>query len=112
MIKVIHRNPIPPTAERFMTHLLQNCNPNGNTIIMGRVEGKVALVTGGSRGIGRMIARGLVAGGATVYITSRTGCEEAARELSREGRCHACPADLSQEAGILSLAAQMRSAAR
>ncbi len=74
------------------------------------VEGKVALVTGGSRGIGRMIARGLVAGGATVYIASRRGCEETARELSKQGRCLACPADLSQEAGICALAAQIRSA--
>ncbi len=72
------------------------------------VEGKVALVTGGSRGIGRMIARGLVAGGATVYIASRTGCEETARELSREGRCLPLQADLSGDVGVQALAAELR----
>ena len=74
------------------------------------VQGKVALVTGGSRGIGRMIARGLVARGATVYITARTGCEETARELSKEGRCLPLQADLSQEGGVRSLAAALRAA--
>ena len=42
------------------------------------VAGKVALVTGGSRGIGRMIAHGLVANGARIYVTSRKA--EACRE--------------------------------
>ena len=74
------------------------------------VEGKVALVTGGSRGIGRMIARGLVAGGAPVYITSRTGSEETAHELSKEGRCLPLKADLSKESGIRALTAELRSA--
>ena len=74
------------------------------------VEGKVALVTGGSRGIGRMIARGLVARGALVYITARTGCEETAHELSKEGRCLPLQADLSQEASVRALAAELRSA--
>ncbi len=74
------------------------------------VEGKVALVTGGSRGIGRMIARGLVAGGAKVYIVSRSGGEETARELSAEGECLALQADLSDEAGIRSLAEALRKA--
>ena len=77
------------------------------------VAGKVALVTGGSRGIGRMIARGLVAGGATVYITSRRGCEETARELSKlsgEGHCYPIQADLSEKAGIRTLAAELRRA--
>ncbi|MEE2664358.1 MAG: SDR family oxidoreductase [Myxococcota bacterium] len=73
------------------------------------VEGKVALVTGGSRGIGRMIARGLVARGATVYIAARSGCEETARELSREGRCLPIQADLSQEEGIRALTDELRS---
>lgn len=74
------------------------------------VDGKVALVTGGSRGIGRMIARGLVAGGATVYISSRTGCEETAHELSREGRCLPLQADLSEDGEVRGLAAALRSA--
>ena len=53
------------------------------------IEGKVALVTGGSLGIGRMIATGLVEAGAKVYIASRKGeaCEKAAAELSKSGTC-------------------------
>ncbi|MFP8877633.1 MAG: SDR family oxidoreductase [Myxococcota bacterium] len=74
------------------------------------VEDKVALVTGGSRGIGKMIARGLVAGGAKVYITSRRGCEETAAELSAEGICLPLPADLSEEAGIRAIGEQLRAA--
>ena len=62
------------------------------------VAGKVALVTGGSRGIGLMIARGLVENGVRTYITSRSAgaCDEAASELAVYGECIALPADLSQ----------------
>jgi len=57
--------------------------------LFGGLEGKHCLVTGGGRGIGRMIAAGLVANGATVYICSRSSqaCEEAAAALSGPGRC-------------------------
>jgi NAD(P)-dependent dehydrogenase (short-subunit alcohol dehydrogenase family) len=70
------------------------------------VDGKVVLVTGGSRGIGLMIARGFVEHGAKVYISSRKAeaCEHAARELSRAGTCVALPADVSTEAGARQLA--------
>jgi NAD(P)-dependent dehydrogenase (short-subunit alcohol dehydrogenase family) len=70
------------------------------------VAGKVTLVTGGSRGIGLMIARGFVEAGATVYISSRKAevCEEVAAELSASGRCAALPADLSTEDGCRQLA--------
>ena len=57
-----------------------------------------------------MIARGLVAAGARVYITARRGCQESAAELSREGTCIALPADLSLEAEILALSQALRDA--
>jgi NAD(P)-dependent dehydrogenase (short-subunit alcohol dehydrogenase family) len=61
------------------------------------VAGKVAVVTGGSRGIGEMIARAYVENGAKVYITARKAeeAEKTARELSQSGECIAIPADLS-----------------
>jgi NAD(P)-dependent dehydrogenase (short-subunit alcohol dehydrogenase family) len=70
------------------------------------VEGKTVVVTGGSRGIGLMIARGFVEGGARVYISSRKAevCERVAAELSRVGACVAVPADLSGEAACRRLA--------
>ncbi len=75
------------------------------------IEGKVALVTGGTRGIGRMIARGYVEAGARVYISARKSevCEEVAAELSRGGTCFALPADLSTEAGAVHLADEIAS---
>jgi NAD(P)-dependent dehydrogenase (short-subunit alcohol dehydrogenase family) len=73
------------------------------------VEGKTAVVTGGSRGIGLMIARGLVEGGARVVVSSRKAevCERVAAELSRVGECVAVPADLSGEAACRRLAAEV-----
>jgi NAD(P)-dependent dehydrogenase (short-subunit alcohol dehydrogenase family) len=73
------------------------------------IEGKVALVTGGSRGIGLMIARGYVEAGARVYVASRKAevCQEVAAELSKLGTCHALPADLSSEAAAVQLAAAL-----
>jgi NAD(P)-dependent dehydrogenase (short-subunit alcohol dehydrogenase family) len=73
------------------------------------IEGKVALVTGGSRGIGLMIARGFVEAGARVYVSSRNAevCEEVAGELSKQGTCVAIPADLSTEAEANRLAQEI-----
>ena len=65
------------------------------------VSGKVAIVTGGSRGIGRMIAEGFVENGVRTYITARKAdaCAETAAELSKKGECIALPADLSTKEG-------------
>jgi NAD(P)-dependent dehydrogenase (short-subunit alcohol dehydrogenase family) len=70
------------------------------------VEGKVALVTGGTRGIGLMIARGFALGGARVYVSSRKAedCERVAAELSQHGECFPLPADLGSEAECRRLA--------
>ena len=70
------------------------------------VSGKVALVTGGSRGIGLMIASGVVEAGAKVYVASRKqqDCDRAAAELSRVGTCFALPGDLASHAGTRALA--------
>jgi NAD(P)-dependent dehydrogenase (short-subunit alcohol dehydrogenase family) len=75
------------------------------------VSGKTVLVTGGSRGIGLMIARGFVEAGARVYISSRKAevCEQVAEELSRAGDCVAIPANLSSEAECRRLATELAS---
>jgi NAD(P)-dependent dehydrogenase (short-subunit alcohol dehydrogenase family) len=73
------------------------------------LAGKTALVTGGSRGIGAMIARGLLDAGATIVISSRKAGELAAAqtELAAFGEVHAIPADVSSVDGVKALAAQV-----
>lgn len=73
------------------------------------VSGKTVLVTGGTRGIGLMIARGLVERGARVYVSSRKAgaCESVRAELSRLGECEAIPADLATEDECRRLAAEV-----
>jgi 2-deoxy-D-gluconate 3-dehydrogenase len=73
------------------------------------LKGRVALVTGGSRGIGRMIAEGYLAAGVSrVYITARKAgpCEATAKELTAKfgGECIALPIDISTVAGCQMLA--------
>ncbi|MEM8799658.1 MAG: SDR family oxidoreductase [Pseudomonadota bacterium] len=66
------------------------------------VEGKHVVVTGGSRGIGLMIAQGFVENGAHVYISARKAeaCDGAAQHLRQYGDCHSFPADLSTAEGM------------
>jgi NAD(P)-dependent dehydrogenase (short-subunit alcohol dehydrogenase family) len=73
------------------------------------IAGKTALVTGGTRGIGKMIAEGFVDAGATVYISSRKAdaVADVAAELSAKGTCIGIPADLSQESECRRLAEEM-----
>jgi NAD(P)-dependent dehydrogenase (short-subunit alcohol dehydrogenase family) len=83
------------------------------------VAGKIALVTGGSRGIGYMIARGYVENGVKTYITARKAdqCQSAAAELSKHsrdavggvqpGECIAIPADVSSLDEINKLVAEV-----
>src|SRR5437763_2944332 len=76
------------------------------------LQGRVALVTGGSRGIGKMITAGFLSqGAAKVYITARKAgpCEATAKELTAEygGECVALPIDISNLTGIEMLAAEI-----
>src|SRR4051794_15432844 len=73
------------------------------------IEGKTALVTGGTRGIGLMIARGFVEAGANVYVSSRKPevCEEVAAELSKVGSCTGIAANLATEAECERLAGEI-----
>jgi len=71
------------------------------------LKGRSALITGGSRGIGRMIAEGFLAQGARVYISARkaAACDQTAKELSAFGHCVSLPADVSTVEGAQALVA-------
>ncbi len=71
------------------------------------LKGRTAVVTGGSRGIGKMIAQGFVEQGAKVYITARKApaCDQTAEELSKLGECVSLPHDLSTVDGCRAFAA-------
>ena len=75
------------------------------------LQGRTALITGGSRGIGRMIAAGFLQQGAKVYISSRKAadCDQTAKELSEHGTCISIPADVSTMEGIAALVATLKS---
>jgi NAD(P)-dependent dehydrogenase (short-subunit alcohol dehydrogenase family) len=76
------------------------------------VKDKVALVTGGSSGIGLMIAQAFVESGAKVYISSRKPevCEDVAQQLSEAGRCVSLPADVATHEGRQSVVAGLKQA--
>lgn len=69
------------------------------------------LVTGGAKGIGRMISEGYVTNGAIVYISSRDAkaCEKACDELNMlgKGKAHAIPADFYKESDCRKLAEEL-----
>src|SRR6202021_4039881 len=73
------------------------------------LSGKVAVVSGGGRGIGLMMARGLLQAGASVYISSRKAEAglAAAAELSRDGVVLSVPRDLAREEECLRLAEEV-----
>ena len=93
MLAKARRCTLPAMSETFYEHLFW-------------VRDKVVLVTGGTRGIGLMIAEGLVRCGARVYISSRKedACQEAEAKLSQFGACVAIPCDISTIAGCQELA--------
>ncbi|MEM6709393.1 MAG: SDR family oxidoreductase [Pseudomonadota bacterium] len=76
------------------------------------IEGRTALITGGSRGIGEMIAAGFLANGARVYISSRKAqaCQDTAKRLTDTygGECIPVPADCATAEGVGALAATLR----
>jgi NAD(P)-dependent dehydrogenase (short-subunit alcohol dehydrogenase family) len=74
------------------------------------ISGKTILVTGGARGLGRMIAEGIVRAGADVLITSRKADEgeDAASTMRSQGRCEALVCDLSSASSAGELAVCFR----
>ncbi len=83
--------------------------PEDTSASLFSVAGKTAVVTGGSRGIGAMIAGGLVKAGCRVYITARKkeACDATAAELAAFGDCVSLPADLADPAAADRFAAEV-----
>ena len=93
--------PARTAREALVYNMAAACNPFTSNLFS--VDGRVAVVTGGSRGIGLMIAEGFVRGGATVYITSRKQavCSQEATRLTLlgPGTCIGVAADIATEDG-------------
>ena len=81
-----------------------------DTSQMFSLQGRSALITGGSRGIGRMIAEGFLRQGARVYISARKAeaCDATAKELSAIGHCVSLPGDVSTLEGVQQLVAALQ----
>ncbi|HPK33849.1 SDR family oxidoreductase [Ottowia sp.] len=81
-----------------------------DTSQMFSLKGRSALITGGSRGIGRMIAEGFLRQGARVYISARKAeaCDATAKELSAIGHCVSLPGDVSTLEGVQQLVAALQ----
>ncbi|WEK11025.1 MAG: SDR family oxidoreductase [Candidatus Pseudomonas colombiensis] len=73
------------------------------------LQGRTALVTGGTRGIGKMIAKAFVEAGASVYVCARDAeaCRQTAEELSALGQCQGLAANLATEDGVQQLVARL-----
>ncbi len=74
------------------------------------IKGKTALITGGSVGIGLMIAEAYVKNGVKVYVASRKAevCDEVAADLSQYGECISLPGDVGSEEGVIKLANELK----
>ena len=95
-----HRLPVQTPGEIMNTFNLSN---------LFSVAGKSVLITGGSRGIGLMMAQGFVQNGAKVYISSRKAevCAAVSAELSKHGTCTTIPADLTTNEGRAALVTEL-----
>jgi NAD(P)-dependent dehydrogenase (short-subunit alcohol dehydrogenase family) len=87
-------------------------NHQFNLSVTNTLKGKIVLVTGGAKGIGRMISEGFVQNGATVYISSRDAkaCEQACKELNAlgKGKADFIAADLYKEEDIKRIADELK----
>jgi NAD(P)-dependent dehydrogenase (short-subunit alcohol dehydrogenase family) len=101
----VHNTP----AEEYAAVPNDSSTGHGPAEELFSVAGKVAVVTGGSRGIGAMIARGLVQAGCRVYITARKAeaCDAKAAELSQYGECISLPLNLADPAAATELVRQL-----
>jgi NAD(P)-dependent dehydrogenase (short-subunit alcohol dehydrogenase family) len=99
-------------ASLFNVKVRASCKPNFSLSTNEILQGKVVLVTGGAKGIGRMISEGFVTNGATVYISSRDAkaCEQACKELNAlgKGRADYIAANFYKEEDCKALAEELK----